>query len=578
MSGKALGAFYCLLVWSLLSAGCIKETHHPVIVVTTLGIEDDQQSLQVAVTVGATPATEVLQLTAQQSTFSLQLPDDTVGDVRIAVTAQGATGCALARGESSVHVDAIGRYDTTVALSRLAMADCQTTVVLVLSGVSADVRRLAVEAMLSGAAVGTHADYAATVRQIEVPLGDSVTGMFSVSVSGVGCKSCQYSRGHATLQLPSPGRYILTVPLVALAQPQCPPSSGQLQTARYAHTATLLDSGPYAGHLVVLAGDTMAGTVASAERYDPGTGTTASAGRLALNRYGHTATLLSHGPDRGRILVTGGYNGDWQSEVEIYDPQSGTARVIGGLRNSVFGHTATGLADGRVVVIGGHNANNVYRTVDIFDPYSGTWSPADDAPASEYQHSATLLADGRILVAGGRLQSSAVVSTSAVFDPSAPRGRQWVTALNLLTARAGHTATLLPSGQVLIAGGYGAASNTLQSAELFVPESRTWIAAPPLAQARGGHGATVLSTGRVFFSGSMSAFLNQLRSDGELYDAGGNGPVASVPLTIARAAQSVVLLPEDGVLQIAGLTAGDSGTSGTVTARIDLQFPTACNP
>lgn len=578
MFDKALAAFCCLLLCSLFAAGCVKETHHAVVVVQTTGVDGDVQSLSVTVTVDGTPAKDVLQFTAQQATFSLQLPDGTAGEVRVAVTAQAATGCTVARGESRLIVAGIGRYDTTVGLSRLAMPNCQTMVVLVLSGVSAEVRRLAVDTMLSGAAAGTHADYPPTTQQIELPLGDAVTGLFSATVGGVGCKSCEYSRGHATLQITSPGRWVLPIPLSPLSPLQCPPAAGLLQAARYAHTATLLDSGPFAGQIVVLAGDVMAGTVASAERYDPRTGITTAAGGLQLNRYGHTATLLSRGPDRGRILVTGGYNGDWQSEAEIYDPQTGTARVIGSLRSAVFGHTATTLADGRVVVIGGHNGSGVYRTVDIFDPDSGTWMPSDDAPASEYQHSATLLADGRILVAGGRLQSSAVVASSAVFDPRAARGQMWAAAGDLMTARAGHTATLLPSGQVLVAGGYGAASNTLQSAELFLPESRTWIAAPALAQPRGGHGATLLSSGRVFFSGSMSAFLNQLRSDGELYDAGGGGSVASVALTIPRASQPVVLLPEDGVLLVAGLTASGSGSSGAVSARIDLQFPATCSP
>ena len=68
---KALAAFCCLLLCSLFAAGCVKETHHAVVVVQTTGVDGDVQSLSVTVTVDGTPAKDVLQFTAQQATFSL---------------------------------------------------------------------------------------------------------------------------------------------------------------------------------------------------------------------------------------------------------------------------------------------------------------------------------------------------------------------------------------------------------------------------------------------------------------------------------------------------------------------------
>ena len=338
------------------------------------------------------------------------------------MTAQAATGCTVARGESRLIVAGIGRYDTTVGLSRLAMPNCQTMVVLVLSGVSAEVRRLAVDTMLSGAAAGTHADYPQRRSRSSCPWGCRDRPVLGhCGRRGMQELRVQPRSRHATDHVP---RALGSAhPASPLSPLQCPPrracAGGALRAHRdLAGQRTLRRSDRRAGRRC------HGGNRGQRRARDPRTGiTTAAGGCKSLWPYRNAAQPRTGSRPHPRHR---GYNGDWQSEAEIYDPQTGTARVIGSLRSAVFGHTATTLADGRVVVIGGHNGSGVYRTVDIFDPDSGTWMPSDDAPASEYQHSATLLADGRILVAGGRLQSSAVVASSAVFDPRAARGQMWL--------------------------------------------------------------------------------------------------------------------------------------------------------
>ena len=118
------------------------------------------------------------------------------------------------------------------------------------------------------------------------------------------------------------------------------------------------------------------------------------------------------------------------------------------------------------------------------------------AAVVEFIHTATLLPSGQVLVAGGLDNSSALASTE-LYDPTS---NTWSAAGSLTTARDAHTATLLPSGKVLIPGGLGN-SGTLASAELYDPASNTWSAAGSLTTARYRPIATLLPSGQVLAAG-----------------------------------------------------------------------------
>ena len=111
--------------------------------------------------------------------------------------------------------------------------------------------------------------------------------------------------------------------------------------------------------------------------------------------------------------------------------------------------------------------------------------------------------------------------------PHDPTTGTWTTTGSLSTARSSHTATLLPSGKVLVAAGQGSTS-PLSSAELYDPAAGTWTTTGSVPTARSAHTATLLSSGKVLVAGGVgnSGFL----SSAELYDpATGRGrrPVAS---------------------------------------------------
>ena len=119
---------------------------------------------------------------------------------------------------------------------------------------------------------------------------------------------------------------------------------------------------------------------------------------------------------------------------------------------------------------------------DLYDPATNTCAALLVSEPTRQRHTATLLPDGKVLIAGGEINGT-VLDTAQIFDP-AMNVRTFVHQLS--TARAGHTATLLPYGKVLLAGGYYADPNQiyLSATELYDAPTDTWSAGPALNIAR----------------------------------------------------------------------------------------------
>ena len=134
----------------------------------------------------------------------------------------------------------------------------------------------------------------------------------------------------------------------------------QPRTAHSSHTATLLPT----GKVLVAGGYNNEGDVASAELYDPATGTWTETGSLTTARDSHTATLLPN----GKVLVAAGFgNSGWLSSAEVYDPASGTWTATGSLATARYSHTAIA-AQRQVLVAGGWGTSG---TVSIAQLRSG---------------------------------------------------------------------------------------------------------------------------------------------------------------------------------------------------------------
>lgn len=307
--------------------------------------------------------------------------------------------------------------------------------------------------------------------------------------------------------------------------------TGSLSRPRVAHTATLLPN----GKVLIIGGGTLTpgslGLDGTAELYDPNTGNWSPTGNLNTARTGFTATLLA----TGKVLVAGGVDDsdDSLNSAELYDPATGTWSFTGDLNSARLLHTATPLQDGRILVAGGWTDDFFQWTtsaVELYDPVTGTWSSAAPLNQRRVFHTATTLQDGRVLVAAGYRSDppggyGTYVPTSfneaELFDPTTGT---WEIVGNLNGAREGHTATLLPDGEVLVAGGFDWNSRlNVNGAELYEPASATWTVTGSLGAARIGHTATLLPNGTVLVVGGYFVPLSYediTLGSAELYGAG----------------------------------------------------------
>src|SRR5262249_22145150 len=144
-------------------------------------------------------------------------------------------------------------------------------------------------------------------------------------------------------------------------------------------------------------------------------------------------------------------------------------------------------------------------SVEIYNPSTGLWAPARNMLTARHSHTATLLANGRVLVAGGfSTTQNASLRSAEIYDPAT---NTWTSTGLLNTSRDTYTATLLPSGQVLVAGGVsvtGSNGFVVSSAELYSPLTNSWTPTGDLGVPRFNHTATLQPLGNVLVAGGVA--------------------------------------------------------------------------
>jgi hypothetical protein len=279
---------------------------------------------------------------------------------------------------------------------------------------------------------------------------------------------------------------------------------------------------------------------------------------LATARYGHTATTL---PD-GHVLVAGGSASGPLCGAELYDPAARSWSSVAAMKTARYGHAAVLLPTGKVLVAGGlapaadpaADAGGYTSTAEIYDPVAGTWTQVASMGTPRFRPTMTALPDGRVLVAGGTgdletpdgVLAGVSLAGAEVYDPAADR---WTGVESMSAPRAGATATPLESGKVLVAGGYDTATGELRSAELFDPSTDRWSPTGSLADAREAATATALPDGEVLVAGGDGG--TGAVASAELYrpESGDWRPAAS--MAGARQTAAAALL-SDGTVLVAG--------------------------
>jgi hypothetical protein len=246
-------------------------------------------------------------------------------------------------------------------------------------------------------------------------------------------------------------------------------------------------------------------TTALSERFSVATGEWIAAGALASPRANPTGVAIGGGD----AIVAGGCDvAACTADTERWNASTNTWTSRAALAGPRGNATATALADGRVLVVGGCTdpaCATVLGDATVYDPAADTWSDAGSMLSLRAGHTATLLGDGSVLVAGGCSDASctSVLSSVEIWQASGGGG-SFAPTPPMAGARHHHTATLLENGEVLIAGGADPSGATVPTSEVYLPVARQWIGTSAMLMSRAYHIGVGLADGRVVVAGGCN--------------------------------------------------------------------------
>ena len=354
---------------------------------------------------------------------------------------------------------------------------------------------------------------------------------------------------------------------------------GSLATGRNLHTATLL----FDGRVLIVGGETSTvhpdGSVsnepiASTETYDPATRKFRRVAPMLEPRVDHTATLLAD----GRVLVAGGASQERPpgcdggcdfslATTELFDPATNAWTAGGNLNVARSSAAATLLPDGRVLLAGGydHGGGRSLASSELFDPATGIWKRTGDLrdPGAASAWAATiLLFDGSVVAIGGPDGRGGTLPSERYHQATG----MWTVSGAMPAALSG-TATRLLDGRVLVSGNPGDPPAG-SSAAIFDPTTDLWTATGALATPRTGQATTILPDGRVLTVGGYDMSANGGLSTTELFDPASGTWSAGRSLSSGRSNATATLVEGGSVLLVGG-----NGDAMAMVAAVELWTP-----